>query len=587
MRKTIFSLLYLMAAIGAQAQSDTLSIGYCNGKVNTESSHKKNGKCWNNCALWLSKEALNSYEGNAIVGVKAGLVNVLNTDTLVVWVRKKKDGPNIAEAKVVRKTGTGNVAKGWNKLLFDQPLTLDTNQEGYYVGYSLRQRATVEAVSTVQPARIGTSFLQQGNGEWQDISSEGVLSIEALVAGSNMPDYDLGVASATIVPRPSVSTTALSLSVGVHNYGTKAAKGYTIALKAADVPTQTVHIAQSLPAMADTTLSLIVDPGVATHAQTQWTVELTASDGATDCNASNNTTVPYYTYVRNVLLEEFTTEKCSNCPTAAANLHTLLGDERFSANVMAVAHHVGYYTDWLTLSGEEELLRFYDNGNDTYAPAAMANRKAYFENNAGKSVPVFLPTDYELLEKVTATELQQSTNAMISVDLQMANNNSVVNVCVGGVCNELYNQASPRVTVYLVENDIKAQAQEGASGTYYQQHVTRAVNATWGEPVEWKDGAFSYNCSFTIDPTWNTKNMEVVAFVGNYDAGDVSNCAIENCAKATLPVGGSTAVKGINAADDVQTVARYTLSGAVAPRGYKGVTIIKLSDGSAAKQIIK
>ncbi len=321
------------------------------------------------------------------------------------------------------------------------------------------------------------------------------------------------------------------------------------------------------------------------------TVTLLSLDNATDCNSKNNTTIPYYTYTRNVILEEFTTEQCTACPTAAANIHTLLEDERFAGSVIAVAHHVGYYTDDFTLGynaenktyEEEELLSFYNNGTDVYAPGGMLNRKPYFTSKSNKPTPVFVLTNYATLEAYTLHETELTTNAMLSIELNKAAGGSKVDVHVGGICNELYSSKNPYIQVYLIENNIRSTNQSGASGTYYQQHVTRDCNNTWGEPITWHDNAFSYDCSFAINGEWNTKNMEVVAFIYNYDNEDLKNCAIEN--GVSIQLDAETGIDEVAIDNGAHEIARYGIDGRKATASSKGIAIVKLSDGRTVKII--
>ena len=94
MKHILLTLAFVCTTMGAQAQSDTLAIGFCNHEVATETEHRMDGKGWNNAALYLPKESLSSYRGNKIVGINAGFVNVLNTDSLKIWIRSEKDGKN-------------------------------------------------------------------------------------------------------------------------------------------------------------------------------------------------------------------------------------------------------------------------------------------------------------------------------------------------------------------------------------------------------------------------------------------------------------------------------------------------------------
>ncbi len=590
-RTIIITSLLLAALLHVHAQTDTLEVGYCNGKTATATEHRMDGKGWNQAALRLSAEALSAYRGNVIAGVRAGLVNVLNTDTLTVWLRSEKDGENLAEATVIRKTGTKNVTKGWNKIVFNKPYVITGNEAALYAGYSIRQKASSDIISVVEPKRIATSYIKQGENGWQDVSTEGVLSIEAMVTGSNLPDYDLGLASATVTPHPSVSATALQLKLGVHNYGTEKVSGFTLELGANSSWSIETHLDMELSSLADATITVIVDPKVAVADSDELTVRLKSLDNAQDCNEGNNLTVPYYTYTRNVILEEFTTEQCTACPTAAANIHALLADERFSDKVIAVAHHVGYYTDGFTLGynsedksyEEEQLLRFYNNGTDTYAPGGMVNRKAYFTTKANKPTPVFALGTYAVLEAYVEYETELATNAMLSIDLEKAADGKRVDVHVGGICNELYSSDNPYVQVYLIENDIRTNNQAGTAGAYFQQHVTRDCNGTWGAPIEWTDKAFSYDCSFELKQEWNTKNMEIVAFVYNRDDENLKNCSIENGARAALDA--ETGIADTAAESTGKVVATYGIDGRKVTEATKGVVIMKLSDGRTVKAI--
>lgn len=255
-----------------------------------------------------------------------------------------------------------------------------------------------------------------------------------------------------------------------------------------------------------------------------------------------------------------------------------------------VAHHVGYYTDEFTLGNkdskgkyeEEKLLWFYNNSGNTYAPAAMVDRMPYFTTTTNQPTPVFNPGNYSILKAAVASERELSTNAIVNLTLDKDDASNRLGVNVSGVCNELYSAEHPYIMVYLIENDVEAISQAGVSGKYFQQHLTRAYNAIWGEPIEWTDKFFTYNCSFEIDPAWNKDNMEVVAFVYNYDADDIKNCKIENAARQLL-----NATSGISTSTIQNTastiVARYTLNGTRVNNDYHGITIEKYSNGKVVK----
>ena len=582
----LLSLLALLAVMTARAQQDTLQLGFCNGEVATLSDYQLNGKGWTECALRLSANSLRSYVGNAISGIRAGLAARINTDTLRVWVRREKDGPNLAEGYVVRK-GTSGIVKGWNRVEFAAPYHLTADDGDLYVGYSLHQKGNVKAVSVVSPAISNTSFVKLGDGAWTDVSDQGVLSIEALISGDKLPAYDLGLGVSSVTPAPAEGVCALRFTAQVHNYGLHPVKGFTLTVQADGIAPQSVHIAKTIASTADSTVTFVVDPKVATDEKTPWKLSLPALDEGIDGNEANNTSVPDYMFVRNVLIEEFTTEQCSNCPRVAGFLHTLLAQPQYKDRVYAVSHHAGYYTDWLTQPCDEELTWLYNEGNSLYAPAIGYDRQPFFEAtyNKGKKSAIHCPNYIDEMQAYLDYELQQTANAMVDVKLAFNSDSTEVTATVGALCTHLYKTSNPRLNIFLLENDVKAKNQSGATGVYMQQHVTRGYNSTWGEPVTWTDNRFTASHTFTLDPAWVKDKMEVVAFLYNYDSEDATNCAVDNTASAKLITdnGTTTGITSAHVGRQPQPVAAYDMAGRKVGFGQPGLKLVKMSDGSVRK----
>ena len=87
----------------------------------------------------------------------------------------------------------------------------------------------------------------------------------------------------------------------------------------------------------------------------------------------------------------------------AGYLHTALENPDYEGEVFAAAHHVMYYTDWLTtkrsvVNGEYIKTDLYDyaslyNDRGTYAPAMMFGRNAWFDamSTAGNKCCTYMP----------------------------------------------------------------------------------------------------------------------------------------------------------------------------------------------------
>lgn len=586
MKKLMTTLMAVVVALAAQASQDTLRLGYCNGHAGSNPGLQMSGEGWTQCAIRLKRPQLAAYGHCQMAGVRAALAARNNTDTLRVWVRHSLDGPDLASACVVR-SGMSGIYTGWNTLLFDTPYTLAADAEELYVGFSLHQKSAVKAVSMTGREVPGASFVRLGDAAWIDISATGTMGIEALVAGDALPDTDLGLADMTVEPLLADGSTAMRATARVHNFGRKAVHGFTVGMQADGGEALPVYMDADIESQEDSVVTFTFDPAAATDEATRWSATILAAGDTPDGCAANDTATAAYSLTRNVVIEEFTTEQCHNCPVMAGYLHTVLADAANAGRVFAVAHHTGFQTDWLTLNGDDDLLWLY-NGS-TYAPATAINRRPVFEarNNGDALSAVGAPGSASELAALTAEEKREPTSAKLSIKLTLNADSTQIGVDVYGICTSAYATPNPHVTVCLVENNIAAKNQVGADASFVHQHVVRANNGTWGEPVEWDNRRMHYATTFTLDGAWVKENLEVVAFLGNYDSSDPTACITDNAAQAALAAGGhATAIEAPAAAPTAREAARYDLAGRRVARGTRGIAIVKMTDGTRRKTVM-
>lgn len=566
-------------------EKDTVTIGYCNHTAATTTDIQMNGKGWTEAALRVPASALSAYSDNAIVAVNAALVNRINTDTLRVWVRKDLNGENLAAGTVVR-TGTTGIVKGWNTVKLDTPYDIGHGDGDVFIGYSLHQKANVTAVSVVEPAMANTSYLKLGGADWNNISDNGVLSIEAVVAGENVPRYDLGINAVTISPEPSREATALRVEAVVHNYGAKAVEGFTLTSSAPGVTAVETHFGDKIASTESKTLSFTIVPDAGTDENTTWTVALTSLDNATDERDGNNEATATYTFLRNVLIEEFTTERCSNCPRVAGFIHELTGRSEYKGRINVVTHHSGFYTDKFTQPCDNEYLWLYmASDGSVSAPAVIVDRRPYSEKSGSKWLS-FLPQSVDHLAKYADMALVVKANAVLGVTNELNADSTVLTTTVTCLKNANYSTKAPHIVVDLLENDIPTTEQQGAAGTYMQQHVTRAYNSTWGDAVEWDGNTATFTYTFNIDPTWKRENMEVLVYLYNYDSTDRLSCGIDNSASEPL-IKTATGISTAATEAALHETERFRTDGRRASQHDKGIIIVRMSDGSVKKKLVK
>lgn len=570
------------AALGLSAQNESLTLGFCNGGVASRTDIELNGKGWTEAAVKLSDGSLSAYKDADITSVRAALVNRVNVDTLRVWVRDDLNGRNLAQGTITRKSDPA-VVKGWNEVALDEPLKI-SGDKPLYIGYSLHQKANVQAVSVVGEGVLDTSFYRFNDGVWNDISDKGVISIEAVLSGSALAQYDLGIVNAQVFPYPVLAPNAVMVKASVANYGLNAVGGWTFRCSSGEAEA-TYHIERDLQPNSFANVSFAVDPGAGVASDAVWTVAIEAIDGHNDEKDGNNAVKAFCTYRKNVLIEEFTTEMCSNCPAMAMRLHSVLDERKEMADAKSVVcHHAGYYYDSFTKPCDRQMEWLYNDNGSLYAPAIMIDRSSDYSGK--KNTAVFLPQGDELGAAIDAA-LARTANSMVSLAFDYDEDSGSLKVTAGCVKNDRFAAVAPALTLYLTEDNVKAIEQAGATGQYNHEHLIRAYSSVWGDPVEWVGNAFTMTWETTVDASWKFTDLKIVGVLSDYDETDPTKCNVWNSASVSLygetPVPGE--VKDVKA--DVRVTGIYDLSGKKIAAPCAGVNIIRYSDGSSRKIIVR
>lgn len=210
---------------------------------------------------------------------------------------------------------------------------------------------------------------------------------------------------------------------------------------------------------------------------------------------------------RVVLLEDFTGQKCVNCPFGTEVIEQLL--KVYGDTVVAVgihsgplgfkgnANNVGLATDL----GDE----YYNHWNLEYQPVGLINRHG--------------AVNYTDWAKVVKEELAKT--AAIGMTASATLQDGTINIVVEAAGKE--GTVSGKLQVWVLEDGITAlqlMPQEmggGSKSDYVHNHVLRtAVNGTWGDDFAISEGATKKQIyTQVVDAKWNTANLSIVAFVYN------------------------------------------------------------------------
>lgn len=265
-------------------------------------------------------------------------------------------------------------------------------------------------------------------------------------------------------------------------------------------------------------------------------LEVSAPNGQNDPDPTDNTgnlslTIydPATATERTALIEHFTTAVCPNCPSGHARVEN--GIRGHEDNVVWIAHHVGYYTDDMTINESNQMLAFFNDGGSTYAPAVMIDRN---RNNATSEDPgpVFLPGSNFGTVLNNALDL-----TYVNVDLTNVYYNAATRELTATVSGSFIQDMtfdSPRISLYIMEDGIQG-TQSGASGTYTHNHVIRAcISDVWGDAgaiTSTNAGAtFSKTYTYTVPGNFDASKCWIAGFVSNYTS-DINSRQVANAAK--------------------------------------------------------
>ncbi|MCR5179708.1 MAG: Omp28 family outer membrane lipoprotein [Bacteroidaceae bacterium] len=223
---------------------------------------------------------------------------------------------------------------------------------------------------------------------------------------------------------------------------------------------------------------------------------------------------------RAVLIEDFTGQRCINCPNAALEIEKL--KEQYGADtIIAVGIHSGplaVFSRGAVLGlRTEEGDAYYEHWGIQQEPMGYINRRGNI--STVDQWPTLVREAVQQPSDVALSLLSflDEETRQLEITLQVINGTDI----------------DGHVQVWITEDDITA-LQMMPDGTanpdYVHQHVFRkSVNGLWGDVYQAAAGDIddlSFFCS--LDEDWNIENLNVVAFIyTNEGVQQVTECSID------------------------------------------------------------
>lgn len=223
---------------------------------------------------------------------------------------------------------------------------------------------------------------------------------------------------------------------------------------------------------------------------------------------------------RAILIEDFTGQRCINCPTGTEIINGIV-DTYGEDNVIAVGIHSGPLgfagnskTVGLMTDTGNEYYTHWDKENKMGQPWVIFNRKTSPDSH------------YNNWAAMVSTIISEKANLSVKIANAYDAATRTLTTTVGA--DGVNGTVNGKLQVWIVEDGVKAlqmMPDGSANKEYVHNHVFRAaVNGTWGEDVTVKEGeTTTKQYQYKLPETWNADNIAVVAFV--YNDGGVENVA--------------------------------------------------------------
>lgn len=532
--KLFLVFILLLSAFKIEAVEKTL--GYCPDEIpdNVKKVGNAGQSNYVSSGIKLPTATLAGMKGNKITKIRfaigAGMSNVR------VWIRRG----DLSSTPVLLESA-GATVEGWNEVKLSTPYTIDGSD--LYVGYSGRQPSSNLVIWLAGDDNPNATFINDGS--WYDYYGKGwgSLLIQAVVEGDNFADNDLALENLATDSTYYRTGGTAKISFSVANTGKKDAESAALSWQIDNAQPVAAGTTGALSSGQRTKLSADVNLDNVAEGVHTLRVFITQPQGSADVVANNDTIerkllVYQNTYKKKVLLEQFTTIPCVNCPYGDAVLALATKNRD---DVVWVAHHSGFRTDELTIAESEKLLAFGVNG----APMAMLNRVVTPISQQQGIAPFSIGYTNAQAGGDYVSQMMDycaARTAMADVQVKCDYNEAsrLLTVTTTGTCNGIFTSLVPQtaLSIMLTENNVYAkQVQVGTQDEHIHSHVLRAMlTNAFGDDLTWNGNTFESVKTITLDKAWKPADMYVAAFISiPYATGGATGSEVIN--STSTPVG--------------------------------------------------
>lgn len=569
----------------------------------------------NKAAIFISPDILENWVGYKIVGMRFGLCYAVGASRIFLAPLDEdgKIGADLAEKAV------STTVAGWNTAMFDQPIEIKKD-DAFMAGFDYKQGSNQQSdasypLSAVAKGSEITSTYIYGNvpassgGQglaWYNINNmSGNLSVQLIVSSDNLPAKQILFNQFSTDKPAYMPGTQGNVDMTLFNNGTENIGSYVIDLT---IGGKSVGSYTSAATLAPNTSFTVSVPFNIAQDQPLGATCLIGTvktiDNAAPATPGVAAEAPFHirnkVFVQNVVMEEYTGTGCGYCPVGLAAMEYL--NDTYGDRFIGIGLHQFNSSDPMYNT-------VYARLGFTGAPQGIINRNGSPVNpytggiNAVADAMKGDPT-VGVSVKGAWNESETQVNAVATVESTVsASNYSIVFVLLGdsltgtaGSWKQSNYLAGEDPATYGNEKYISRFLKGGIYGqssfsyVYEDVMIGSSYNASGVNQASL--GAISPDATTVVNHTIGIDSKDVVknALKKNHvrvvamvldNKGKIINAAQAHVTSAT-----GIADKGTVAGKNVE-VARYTIDGQKINTPQRGINIVKMSDGSTVKVMVK
>ena len=555
-------------------------------------------------AVMLEPDELDVFQGGKIVAFRVGLVDSAEIARVFVI-------PVTAKGKYGNKTEWTCSASdvGWNVINLETPYEINlADDDKLLIGFYFRQTEECMPLSLVKVGKPYDSYTYKkvgSSGKWRELGfiNDGNLSVQCIVEKDDYPDYWINAYGLSCNDYAQIGG-ELSFAMEVKNKGIKTVEAGALTLSVS-IDGRQVATVTNEDAFYDDFYTLTgkapcdgLEPG--DHLLSIQVVAVNGEPIEDGPSFDHEFRAFEYLYPRQKhLVEQLTSTYCTYCPLGNSTL-SILTSQRDDIIWVGIHGNLGTGVDPFRSNQGDSIMSIMTGGYVSY-PSGAFDRSTGWDSDTEIINGLGFYEEYhqivadmlgEYFDYIGATK---PSFAEVKGNCYVNEQTRVATVTVKGNLTpdfDLMMGDDARLTVYLVEDSLVAQQLN--LGNWETEYVhngvfRKALGSVWGNKLN-RDRENHYKNTFrvTIPNSWNWKKMRVVAFISRplrNALNGFTDLYVNNADVFNFRL--STGVEETLTDEKAVPVEYYDIMGHRFDNPQPGINIVRMSDGTARKILVK